>query len=53
MATKAAPTSPIPQYISVQELVDRGHLPMSTVRQWIREGKLRGFKVGRHVRIRL
>ena len=44
MATKAAPKSPIPQYITVQELVDR-QLPMSSVRQWIREGRLRAYKV--------
>ncbi|MGO8767966.1 MAG: excisionase family DNA-binding protein [Mycobacterium sp.] len=55
MPTKAVPTSPIPQYITVQELVDRANLPISSVRQWIREGRLRAYKVkgSRHVRILL
>ncbi len=53
MPTKAIPTSPLPQYITVEQLATRGNLPQSTIRQWLREGKLRGFKVGRHVRIRV
>jgi len=43
----------IPDYITVQDLADRASLPQSSIRQWIREGKLRGFKVGRNVRIRV
>ena len=53
MATKAAPKSPIPQYISVAELVERANLPNSTVRQWIREGRLRAYNAGRRIRIRV
>lgn len=53
VAAKQSTDPPIPQYITVAQLVDRANLPPSTVRQWIREGRLRAFKVGRHVRIRV
>ncbi len=40
VAAKQSTEPPIPQYMTVQRLVDRANLPPSTVRQWIREGKL-------------
>jgi hypothetical protein len=43
MPTKAVPTSPIPQYVSVKEVVTKANLPESGVRQWIREGRLRAI----------
>jgi len=37
--------------VDVATLHDSSGIPISTLRQWIREGKLPAYKVGKHVRI--
>jgi hypothetical protein len=37
--------------VDVATLHATSRIPTSTLRQWIREGKLPAYKVGRHVRV--
>jgi Helix-turn-helix domain len=37
--------------VNVATLHASSRIPTSTLRQWIREGKLPAYKVGRHVRV--
>jgi excisionase family DNA binding protein len=44
--TKPAETKPPPQYLSTTEAAALVGVAPATVREWIREGRLTGYKVG-------
>ena len=47
---KAAATA-LEQYVTLQMIEERYRVPYSTLRQWIREGKLPAMKVGKQYRV--
>lgn len=41
-----------PSYVTFDQIADRLHVPLKTVRYWVSAGKLNAFKPGRHPLVR-
>ena len=41
------------EYLSVRHAAARADLPEDTIRQWIKRGRVKKYKAGRSVRVRL